>query len=67
VQKRTTSRVMVASRPKVSLWPEGSTSPGNYGWLFVFPLSLLCIEQSFGEPAASFFTFHSVRRRHGKK
>jgi hypothetical protein len=27
--------VMVASRPKVSLWPDGSISPGNYGWLFV--------------------------------
>jgi hypothetical protein len=22
-------------RPKVSFWPDGSTSPGNYGWLFV--------------------------------
>jgi hypothetical protein len=31
----TTSRVMVTSRPKVSLWPEGSSSPGNYGCLFV--------------------------------
>jgi hypothetical protein len=31
----TTSRVMVASRPKVSFWPDGSTSLVNYGWLFV--------------------------------
>jgi hypothetical protein len=31
----TTSRVMVASRPEVSFWPDGSTSPGNYWWLFV--------------------------------
>jgi hypothetical protein len=31
----TTSRVMVASRPKLSFWPDGSTSPGNYGWLSV--------------------------------
>jgi hypothetical protein len=28
--KWTTSRVMVASRPKVSFWPDDSTSPGNY-------------------------------------
>jgi hypothetical protein len=33
--KGTTSRVMVVSRSKVSFWPDGSTSPGNYGWLFV--------------------------------
>jgi hypothetical protein len=31
----TTSRVMVTSRPKVSFWPDGRTSPGNYGWLLV--------------------------------
>jgi hypothetical protein len=31
----TTLRVMLASRPKVSVWPVGSTSPLNYGWLFV--------------------------------
>jgi hypothetical protein len=35
VRKGTASRVMVASRPKASFWPEGSTSPGNYGWLFI--------------------------------
>jgi hypothetical protein len=23
---------MVANRRKVSFWPDGSTSPGNYGW-----------------------------------
>jgi hypothetical protein len=34
-QKETTFRVMVASRPKVSFRTDGSTSPGNYGWLFV--------------------------------
>jgi hypothetical protein len=28
-----TSRVMVASRPKVRFWPEESASPGNYGWI----------------------------------
>jgi hypothetical protein len=33
--KGTISRVIVARRPKVSFWPDGSTSPGNYGWLFV--------------------------------
>jgi hypothetical protein len=26
---------MVASRPKVSFRPDGSTNPGNYGWLFI--------------------------------
>jgi hypothetical protein len=31
-RKGTASRVMVASRPKVTAWPEGSTSPGNYGY-----------------------------------
>jgi hypothetical protein len=30
-QKRTTSKVMVVRRPKVSFWPDGSTSSGNYG------------------------------------
>jgi hypothetical protein len=34
--KETTSRVMMASRPKVSFWPDGNTSPGNYRWLFVY-------------------------------
>jgi hypothetical protein len=34
-RKATTSRVMVASRPEVSYWPDGSISPGNYGWHFV--------------------------------
>jgi hypothetical protein len=27
--------VMMASRPKVNIWPDGSISPGNYGRLFV--------------------------------
>jgi hypothetical protein len=31
----TTSRVMVASKPKISFWPYFSPSPGNYRWLFV--------------------------------
>jgi hypothetical protein len=34
VWKGTTLRVMVASWPKVSFLPDG-TSPGNYGWGFV--------------------------------
>jgi hypothetical protein len=34
-RKRTTSRVMMTSKPKVSFCPAGSTSPGNYGRLFV--------------------------------
>jgi hypothetical protein len=32
VRQGFTSKVVVASRPKVSFWPDGSTSPGNYGW-----------------------------------
>jgi hypothetical protein len=35
-QKGTTSRVMVASRPKISLWQDGSTSQRNYGLFFVW-------------------------------
>jgi hypothetical protein len=31
-RKGTTSRVMVASRPKFNFWPDGSTSPGTYGY-----------------------------------
>jgi hypothetical protein len=34
--KGNTSRVMVGCKPKVSFWPDGRTSSGNYGWLFVF-------------------------------
>jgi hypothetical protein len=34
-EKETTSRVMVGCRPKASLLSDGSTSPGNNGWLFV--------------------------------
>jgi hypothetical protein len=32
VRQGTTSRVMVASRQKVSFWPGNTTSPGNYGY-----------------------------------
>jgi hypothetical protein len=35
-RKGLTSREIVASRHKVSSWPDGSTSPGNYGWVFVY-------------------------------
>jgi hypothetical protein len=35
-----TSRVLVASRPKVSSWPDSSTSPGNCGWFFVCKVKL---------------------------
>jgi hypothetical protein len=34
-RKGTTSRAIVANRPQVNFWPDGSTSPGNYGLLFV--------------------------------
>jgi hypothetical protein len=40
MRKGATSRVKVVNRPKVSFWPEGSTSPTNYGWLFAFPYFL---------------------------
>jgi hypothetical protein len=33
--KKTVSSVMMANRPKVSLWSDDSTSLRNYGWLFV--------------------------------
>jgi hypothetical protein len=29
---------VVASRPKVSFWPDGSTSPEYYGYLFGYPM-----------------------------
>jgi hypothetical protein len=32
-RKGTTSRVMLASRPKVSFWPDDSPSPKNYGYV----------------------------------
>jgi hypothetical protein len=38
-RKGTTSRLMVASMPKVSFDQNGSISPGNYGWLFAFYFS----------------------------
>jgi hypothetical protein len=31
-QKGTTLRVMAASRPKVTFWPDSGTSTGNYGY-----------------------------------
>jgi hypothetical protein len=34
--KGTACRAMMTSTPKVSFWPDGRTSLGNYGWLFVF-------------------------------
>jgi hypothetical protein len=34
LRKGTTSRVMVASRLRVSFWLDGITSPGKYGWYF---------------------------------
>jgi hypothetical protein len=38
--KGTTSSVVVASWSKVSFWPNGSTSPGNYGWMKNLSLKL---------------------------
>jgi hypothetical protein len=40
-RKGPTLKVMVATRPKVSSWPDGSTSPGNYDWLFVYGTSCI--------------------------
>jgi hypothetical protein len=37
-----TSRVMVASMPKVSVWPDVSSSPGNYGCYLYCSLASLC-------------------------
>jgi hypothetical protein len=39
-RKGATSRVMVASRPKISFWPDGTTSPPNYGCLPMYALRL---------------------------
>jgi hypothetical protein len=36
VQKVTTLRVMVTSRPKLSFWRDDSTSPRNYGYTIYF-------------------------------
>jgi hypothetical protein len=38
VPKGNTWRVMEASRPKVRFWPDGNTSPGNYGYEWYFLL-----------------------------
>jgi hypothetical protein len=35
--KETISKVMVAIRPKVSLWTDGGTGPRNYRWPFEHP------------------------------
>jgi hypothetical protein len=35
VLKGTTTKSIVASRPKVNFWPDGSMNPGNYGYKFV--------------------------------
>jgi hypothetical protein len=32
MRKGTTSRVMVASRPRVRFWTDGGTSPRSYGY-----------------------------------
>jgi hypothetical protein len=34
-RKETTSRLMVASKPEVSFWPDDRTSPGNDGLLYI--------------------------------
>jgi hypothetical protein len=35
-RKGTTLRVMVATRPKISFWPDGNTSPENYGLIWYY-------------------------------
>jgi hypothetical protein len=42
VRKRNTSRVLVANRSKVSFDQMGSTSVGNYGWIFIQLLWVEC-------------------------
>jgi hypothetical protein len=41
LRKGTTSRAMVASKPKISFWSDDSTSPGNYRRLMHPPKHIL--------------------------
>jgi hypothetical protein len=36
LHKRWVRCIRAERGPKVSLWPDGSTSPRNYGWLLVY-------------------------------
>jgi hypothetical protein len=51
----------VASRPKVTFWPDGNTNPGNYGWLFVFHRwTFYFISYFFFYLASSLFPFNTL-------
>jgi hypothetical protein len=39
-RKRTTSKLMVATVPKVNFRPDGSTSPVNYGYTFMVLINI---------------------------
>jgi hypothetical protein len=52
----TTSRVMMASRPKVSFWTDGSISPGNYRWPFVYHITSAQVSPSCTYPHSVLFT-----------
>jgi hypothetical protein len=61
VRKGTTSRVMVASRPKARFWPDVSTSPGNYGWPLLFlPSSSLVVFSRPSGPRSRSTTSHKI-------
>jgi hypothetical protein len=45
---------VMACTPEVSLWPDSSTSPSNYGWLFtLFPRVIYGIYCFFFPPRSS--------------
>jgi hypothetical protein len=54
--KGTTLRMIMASRPKVSFWPDGSISPGNYGRFFVLSSAnkISCVDENYSITFCSF-------------
>jgi hypothetical protein len=53
-------RVMVASRLTVRFWPDGNTSPGNYGWLSVRMLQMVGIQLLFSQHCPDSRTSNSL-------
>jgi hypothetical protein len=49
------SRLIVGSGPKVSFWPDGSTSPGNYELLSVYNCLISFLPFSLSEMLRTFF------------
>jgi hypothetical protein len=35
--------LVMARSPKVSFWPDGSTSSGNYGYILIYSLTYICL------------------------